>query len=352
LNVTRDTTLEQLQQQVKELFAVPNDLDWIYLDEENDVVTFSTEQEWRDALQLWADGKLLKITATPRPIQTKVMEAPHHHPHFTREDAPRGGCPFSRMSGACNNNTEGRCCASFPVRVGLPIALIIAVFMHPFLTLIGLVSLLFVTYHHFPTSFEKISLHAKAHWRKVAFAYALRFLLTCKCCTMLFAVPIGFLVYRKFKNCHSGNYTGNGQCCFVKIRDGFKQFLASHNINGCESAGKFMCSFAGGKRCPASQVTHVAPQQEVARVVQPQVYDIKQASAPLVTEIYPEASSFEQTILPQRTEPQPIQYAGELETLCLMGFDNKKLNEHLLRNFNGDLDRVITSLLQLSSMSK
>jgi hypothetical protein len=338
MNVDRETSFGQFQQQVKELFGLQNELDWVYIDEEDDVVTFSTEQEWHDNLQSWQSEKVLKINATARPIQQQIEHS---------EERQIGRCPFVRRG-----NQQGRCCASFYVRFLLPLAIFYAIFTHPFLTLIGFGSLLFITYKHHPATLEKIRVHAKAHWRKVAFVFALRLMLSCSTCTLFFLIPIGFVAYRKFKRCHGGNYCGSNSCCFVKARDSIRNFMASHRIINCEDACKFACAVLQGKKCPAQAARNVStePQSVVSQPqVQPTEFIVpqKQPSAPSISEIYPQVS--EEPILPQRSEPvEP--YANMLEALQLMGFNNQKLNEHLLRNFNGNLDRVITSLLQLSAM--
>jgi hypothetical protein len=46
--------------------------------------------------------------------------------------------------------------------------------------------------------------------------------------------------------------------------------------------------------------------------------------------------------------PVEEKYSRELETLSDLGFKNDKLNKHLLNNFDGDLKRVVSSLVQLS----
>jgi hypothetical protein len=52
---------------------------------------------------------------------------------------------------------------------------------------------------------------------------------------------------------------------------------------------------------------------------------------------------------PRNDFMQPIlKYATEQETLNTMGFTNRKLNEHLLDNYKGDIVRVVNSLVQLS----
>jgi hypothetical protein len=52
---------------------------------------------------------------------------------------------------------------------------------------------------------------------------------------------------------------------------------------------------------------------------------------------------------PRNDFMQPIlKYAAEQETLNTMGFTNRKLNEHLLDNYKGDIVRVVNSLVQLS----
>lgn len=330
LNVSRDTSFEQFQRTVKELFGIQNELEWVYVDEENDTVTFSTEQEFRDALIVWNESKLLRLNATPRPQRVE-------HPTRSNEQVPpQSGCPFSRQGIASN-----RCCASLPVRLGVPLALFYSIFTHPILTFIGLATLMVVTRHHYPSTYEKLSLHAKTHWRKVAVAYGLYMLFNCKLCTLFFAVPIGFILYNKFKNCHSQN----AECCYVKCRDSLKQFLATpcvrHSINEIVTFGQRLATVPQ----PAPQ--HVAPHQVTE---QPQEPKTVQPSAPLISDIYPHVSNeiiTEEPALPERIDAP---FNEELEALSSMGFDNRKLNEHLLRNFNGNLDRVITSLLQLSSM--
>jgi hypothetical protein len=335
LNVTRDSSFEQFQQTVKGLFGIQNDLDWVYLDEENDTVTFSTEQEFKDALLVWNESKLLRLNATPRPLQR--IEQPVRTVHPT-EQAPQSGCPFSRQA-----PSSDRCCASLPVRVGIPLVLFYSIFTHPILTFIGLATLMVVTRHHYPSTYDKLSLHAKTHWRKVAVAYGLYMLFNCKLCTLIFAVPIGFILYNKFKNCHGCGDRQSAECCYVKCRDSIKQFLTNpcvrHSITEIVNFGQRLTTMPQ----PAPQPVNV-PSQEQPKTVQP--------SAPLITEIYPSVSNEVVTEEPQPVLPERIEesFQSELEALRSMGFDNTKLNEHLLRNFNGNLDRVITSLLQLSSM--
>jgi len=326
LNVNRQTTFDQFKEQVTNLFEVSQNLDWSYLDEENDTVTFSTSQEWSDALQIWPDGKLLKLNATLVQPQAAV------NPQTVTQNAPAPP-------------TQSRCCSSsFATRVLLPFGLLYSVFTHPFLTLIGLATLMYVTYHHYPEQHEKLKTHAKAHWRKVAVAFALRMLFCCKLCTLFFLIPIGIFAYRRLRaHCESQAFRSN--CCnfgtnyFIKAR----QFLDSHQIKHVDDLCKFACALFQGKKCPARAEL---VQEPVVRAQSVQERESKVPSAPVYNEIYPQP--VETVTLPERVER--AQYFGELEALSLMGFDNKKLNEHLLRNFNGDLDRVINSLLQLSTM--
>jgi hypothetical protein len=331
LNVARDTPFQNFQQNVKELFGIQNELDWVYVDEENDVVTFSTDQEFIDALAVWNENKLLKLNATSRPTIQRV-EQPHQS--HASEQAPTS-CPFSRMS--CRAGNSG--CTSLPLRAAVSLGLFYSIFSHPFLTLVGLITLMVVTRHHYPASYEKLSLHARTHWRKVAVAYGAYMLFHCTFCTLFFAFPIAFLLIKKFKSCHS---VQNGECCYVKARDAIKNFLATHNINCCDSIDKIVNFGQGVSSVPQAQAPQQEQPQELPKSLQP--------SAPPLSSLYPSVSNEIVTddILPQRVETVPFE--KELETLSTMGFDNKKLNEHLLRNFNGNLDRVVTSLLQLSSM--
>jgi hypothetical protein len=58
---------------------------------------------------------------------------------------------------------------------------------------------------------------------------------------------------------------------------------------------------------------------------------------------------------PQSTTPgrvatrQDQQYPTQIQTLHSLGFQNDKLNQHLLNTFGGDVNRVVSALLQLSS---
>jgi hypothetical protein len=69
-----------------------------------------------------------------------------------------------------------------------------------------------------------------------------------------------------------------------------------------------------------------------------------------VEQVYPTAPVVEAPVETKPVEPvvETFKYAQELETLGNMGFSNVKLNKHLLENFKGDLVRVVNNLVQLS----
>jgi hypothetical protein len=60
-------------------------------------------------------------------------------------------------------------------------------------------------------------------------------------------------------------------------------------------------------------------------------------------EVEPEPVAQEEAVV-----ETPTKFVQQLETLTNMGFNNVKLNEHLLNNFDGDLVRVVNALVQLS----
>lgn len=317
--VSRDTSFEQFQLQVLDLFAI-DQINWKYIDEENDEVTFSTSGEWQDIIQNWPQEKLLKLFGTaPQP----VIEQPTQ---------PQ---PIQR----------GSCCSAFPSRIFILLSLVYSAFFHPFLTIIGLMTVAVTTYSHYPATFNKLKIHGRKHWRKLAIAFGLRALLSCSCCTLLLAIPIGFIIYRKVKKCSaSGCDIGRSIALYLfNLKHRVQQFAFAHNIRGTEDACKFACHVMQGKKCPARVAQPEAPIQEPVQTKEP--------SAPGFNEIYPQVNDqvpAEPFVLPQRTESG--QFTSELDALQMMGFSNTKLNEHLLKNFNGDLDRVINSLLQLSAM--
>lgn len=66
LNINRQTPLESFESQIKGLFDVQSSIDWKYIDEENDEVTFSTPQEWIDVIQNWPSDRVLKLFGVVR----------------------------------------------------------------------------------------------------------------------------------------------------------------------------------------------------------------------------------------------------------------------------------------------
>jgi len=322
LNISKQTSFEAFEDQIRGLYEVQSAIDWKYIDEENDEVTFSSNQEWADAIQNWPSDKILRIFGTPRQVQPQTQ--PQSAPQYSQQ--------------------RGSCCSAFPTRFVVLSALLYSVFSSPLLTLIGIISTLVVTYHHFPATYSNLMSHGTRHWRKLSFAFGLRLLFSCSCCTLLFVAPVAFILYRKAKRC-SLNGCNVGQAVWYwlyTLKTRVQQFKDAHKINNGEDVCKFACNLVQGRTCTKS-----APQQQPESNVVP----TKQPSAPEFNDIYPQINTQETAepfVLPQRVETS--QFENELSALQIMGFDNKKLNEHLLRNFNGDLDRVINSLLQLSAM--
>jgi hypothetical protein len=338
LNIARNSNFSTFEDTVKELFGIQNRLDWVYIDEENDLVTFSTSQEFQDILSSWNEQNILRLNATPAPLPQRVEEPVHAN---VAPQQASGGCPFSRASscvgsGCCSPSAGGCCGVSMPSRIAVILGLFYSIFTHPFLTFIGLLSVMFITRHHYPATYEKLTAHARTHWRKVALAYGLYMLFNCKVCTMLIAIPVGYFLVKKFQRCHQNQQNRTGECCYTKVRDAVKDFIARTNItiDGIEKAVHNMTR-PHVPITPAPQPQE--PQQPQQKLVEP--------SAPM----YPSAHEIAtEEVLPQRVESSSFQ--GQLEALENMGFSNRKLNEHLLRNFNGNLDRVVTSLIQLQSM--
>jgi hypothetical protein len=232
LNIARSSNFSTFEDTVKDLFGIQNRLDWVYIDEENDLVTFSTSQEFEDILSSWNEQNILRLNATPAPIPQQVEQPVHTN---VAPQAVSGGCPFSRASscagnGCCNPSAGGRCGISMPSRIAVTLGLFYSIFTHPFLTLIGLLSVMFITRHHYPATFERLTVHAKTHWRKVAFAYGLYMLFNCRVCTILIAIPVGYFVVKKFKQCHQNQQNRTGGCCYTKVRDTVKDFMARNNI--------------------------------------------------------------------------------------------------------------------------
>jgi len=322
LNINRDITYEQFQQKIKELFELDSDLSWNYTDEENDVVTFSTPLEWKDLVSSWNSEKLLKLQGTTVVVTAEPPVVNNTRNHHQNTPCRKGCGGLKRFLGMA--------------------VLLYSIFRHPIFTLFALGTTLAVTYHHSPRQFEIISGHAKAHWRKAAIAYGIVLLLSCKICTLFILAPIAFIAYHKIKKCATEGIQGD--CCFSRKINKIKQFLVAHNIRSGEDVCKFAGSLLQGRQCPARvasvpRTTEVATSPVQAKHVEP--------TAPAFAEVYPRAEE-EVVPLPEKVESTPFQ--NELTALELMGFTNTKLNEHLLRNFNGNLDRVISSLLQLSSM--
>jgi hypothetical protein len=82
------------------------------------------------------------------------------------------------------------------------------------------------------------------------------------------------------------------------------------------------------------------PEEEIEEIIIPEDDEV-------VEQVYPSAPVVETKSIEQASVE--VKFATELETLSNMGFTNEKLNKHLLENFNGDLVRVVNSLVQLSS---
>jgi hypothetical protein len=87
-NVDTNTTFEEFQQHAKKSYPEHiQELYYQYLDEEDDLISFSTEHEWKGALEnhLLNKGKLLRIKVKP-----SVVRRPQ--PQFFRQQCQRPRC--------------------------------------------------------------------------------------------------------------------------------------------------------------------------------------------------------------------------------------------------------------------
>lgn len=319
LNVLRDTTFEAVNNQIKEMLPTDGDLHWRYVDEENELIDLSTNSEWSLAVRSCPPDTLMRlfIDVIPKPAQP-----PLHPQQESRE--------FKRA-----------CCTSRFGRIAVPMLLFWSIFTHPIITAIAIAITGYVTFHHYPSTFNSLTSHAQRHWRKIGALYALTFLFSCRLCTIFFALPLMVLAYKKLKAVVKRNRHAlvGGARCFAKHAT---DVMADVQEKAKVAAEQVIASaIASANEAAKSSV--VQPTAPAQAEVYPSCQDTV-PSAPVAADLYPE--------LPVSEEEIEGEYATQANTLSELGFKNHKLNLHLLRNFNGEIDKVVNSLLSLSAYNQ
>ncbi|KAL0477143.1 hypothetical protein AKO1_005911, partial [Acrasis kona] len=293
LNVERITTFEELNMLLKEVMPTQNDLSWSYVDEENELIDVSTNHEWQLAVQSHPSDVVMRVLVkeTARPVQPPQPQ--EHAPH----------APQNRQ-----------CCGSTLTRFGLPFALFWSIMIHPFLTAIIVCVMGYVTFHHNPSTFQTLTIHAKKHYRKVGIFYAISLLLRCRLCLWFVLIPLFFILSKKVKQ-HKG-----------QVRERIERFVRQANkvvVEATTVIKETTEQVIENAIVKANQVQKPTVEANVdCGMVEPRV--------PVESEVYPS--------LP--VEEVGTQYETQLATLCELGFKNEKLNTHLLKNFDGNVDRV------------
>ncbi|KAL0484123.1 ucp3 [Acrasis kona] len=293
LLVERTITFEALDKLVKEVLLTQDDLHWRYIDEENELIDISSNTEW-----------LLAVQSHPSPSTMRLFvdQYPKPSQHQTTS-GPRDGCsPLTKYL--------------------LPVALIWGTLYHPMIMALCVAFITFFTFHHYPLLFNILADHAKKHYNKVGLLCAATVLFNCKLCTLFLLLPIIVLAYKRAKDAIKRNKhvileeaqsiikQANNAVAEVNtiIKNTTEQIITNAIVRANEAPKPTVASRKEGPKVPTEEDLNFT--------------------------------------LPVRCEEQ---FRTNLSTLTDLGFTNEKLNIHLLRTFNGDVDRVVKSLLNLSS---
>lgn len=122
-------------------------------------------------------------------------------------------------------------------------------------------------------------------------------------------------------------------------------FKIAFFVMGAFGVAKLIKYRQGDRQCTRFQQASTVQQTQEPRL-QPEVPKQQQQQQQTSHEnlLYPSAPTIE-----EETQDDDGKYRNNLELLQQMGFNNTKLNKHLLKHFDNDLQKVLNSLVQMKS---
>ncbi|KAL0491080.1 sequestosome [Acrasis kona] len=320
--IENDLTYDKLEQQVRAAFGMEREAtcyEWQYEDEEKEWVSFSSDREWKDALHFFTLGSetILRIRINEKPQTERPPRQDVHHNIIC------DGCQQSPIIGQrfkCDTCPDfdfcGKCHASKSTNHG-----------HAFTEL--------TPHRHHRGRHHGHGFHGRRPW-------------------------------------------GAQRCPFKQFKDGEDTVLScpiplspdnGDQVKGIQSAlqgllGKFGIDVEITSEEPKPKEEEVKQPEEKSQE-QPQESKVEKEEKPAEEsedEAYVQLVDEEddapliesvpepETVQQPKVEVEKPQFAfpEHMTTLKEMGFDNVNLNQHLLKNYNGDINKVLGALLQLT----
>ncbi|KAL0478449.1 hypothetical protein AKO1_011859 [Acrasis kona] len=313
INVENNIPFEELNKQLKEILPTQNDLSWRYIDEENELIDVSTNHEWQLAVKSHPSNAVMRlfVQEIQRPPQQEQQQQQH----------------------TCANPNR-RCCESRMIRYGLPFFMFWSVLFHPILSVLIAATTGYVTFHHYPSTFQTLTVFARRHYRLAGVFLAISLLLNHSLFTWLLLVPLLVITYKKVVHLRNNHKEQVRERVESFIRQANKVVTEATTVIKDTTEQVIANAIAKANEVPKpNEIPNPAVEAEQVdcRNIEPRV--------PAEAEMYPS--------LPVIDVEE--QYQAQLATLFELGFKNEKLNTHLLKNYDGNVDRVLNSLLSLSN---